>query len=529
MTSHTIKVLVNCDNKIGPLPAIWRSFGYDEFNWTYTRRGCEIFDEISQLSSKPYYIRCHHMLTNGNGLSVPTMGSGNVCTLDKNGELSLDFTLIDRFLDTLLQNNCKPIVELGFMPDALSNAPGHKPTYDYSDPGLWKYPPRDYRKWQWLVFEVVKHCVAQYGEAEVGAWYWEVWNEPDNPGFFKGSIKDYCKMYDHAVAGATRAFESVRIGGPALARDPKFLEKFLKHCSKGRNYATRGRGTRLDFISLHAKGNGWPIKGSRFEQPSLKKIESHLESYFAVLALYPACKDLDILLDECDMAVATNYGVYDFPELLFNNTEYYPVFLIRMAKRILDLIPAHDVGIKLFTTWAFYFEGKRLFEGNRALFTNENIRKPVFNAFVALEKLGDTRLRLDVESPHFSGEDSPPIDGLAARDRDAVTVMVWNFDEAQQSGEDIEIRIELEKLPFESESVTLERFQIDADHSNAHSTWQKLGAPPLPSAEQVNEIKEAGNLELVERVSQASVTEGRLSWSMTLPSPAVALIRVLRE
>ena len=33
---------------------------------------------------------------------------------------------------------------------------------------------------------VVQHCVDKYGAADVGQWYWEVWNEPDYPGFWNG-------------------------------------------------------------------------------------------------------------------------------------------------------------------------------------------------------------------------------------------------------------------------------------------------------------------------------------------------------
>jgi len=101
--------------------------------------------------------------------------------------------------------------------------------------------------------------------------------------------------------------------------------------------ATGGRGTRLDFISFHAKGTEWPLKGRPYAMPSLNKILSHVRNYQAVRQRYPEFMHLPCLLDECDMAVATNFGVYDFPELEINNTAYYPVFTVRMAKRIWDM------------------------------------------------------------------------------------------------------------------------------------------------------------------------------------------------
>ncbi|MFQ5641495.1 MAG: hypothetical protein ACE5IR_26255 [bacterium] len=442
--------------------------------------------------------------------------------MGRNNELELDFSVLDRVLNMFVKNNCRPIVELGFMPDDLSKGPRPKPRYDYGASDLWMYPPKDYPKWQELVYETVKHAVAKYGKEEVSAWYWELWNEPDNPGFFKGSIKDYCKMYDYAVAGAVAALEPVRIGGPGLASNPKFLQKFLKHCAGGKNYVTGERGSRLDFISFHAKGTGWPLHGQPFEMPSLQLILSHLESYAAVLQRFPQYRNTPILFDECDMAVATNYGVYDFPEFEMNNTEYYPIFVIRMAKAILDFIAEHHLPIRLFTTWAFYFEGKRFFEGNRALVTNENIKKPVFNAFAMLEKMGGTRLRLRSDKNAKNAH----VDGLASLHPDgAVSVIIWNFvEESGQAGEAERVQLLVKSLTFTSREITVERFQIDAKHSNAYACWHNLGEPQDPTKDEIARMRKSADLELLEK-REIDVVEGTVEYEFDLPLPGVCLLR----
>ncbi len=521
-----INVRIDCADVRGPLPPIWRSLGYDEINWTYTRRGQQAFEEIGRLSSEPYFIRCHNTFTSGNALSIPTKGSTNVVVEVQNGELRLDFSLLDRVFETFLQNNCKPIVELGFMPDALSKGPRPGPIYSYAGTDLWRYPPKDHNLWRDLVHATVKHCVTKFGEAEVADWYWELWNEPDNPGFFAGSVKDYCKMYDFTVDGAVAASDRIRIGGPGLATDPKFLAKFLRHCQRGKNAATGGRGARLDFVSVHAKGTDWPLKDQPFVMPSLAKILSHLADYERVLSGFPEFRKLPLLLDECDMAVATNFGVHDFPEFEFNNSEYFPVFVARMAKHIWDFLAETSLDIRLFTTWAFYFEGKRFFEGNRALFTNENVRKPVFNAFAMFEKLGAVRLGLRLDFAKHDDGNALEVDALATTGKDGETaVLVWNFAE-RGSCSDRRARLLLSGLNPDTSRFAMEHWRIDGTTSNAWSTWKNMGSPENPSSEQIVSMKANHGLELSQGRTHVEIESGELVVDLQLPGQSVTLVKL---
>ncbi len=516
-------ITIDCAREEGALAPIWRAFGYDEINWTYTPRGKRIYGEIQTLADAPYSIRCHHTFTSGNGLSTPTRGSTNVYQIGPAGRPQFDFTILDQVLTTMVEHGCRPIVELGFMPDPLSSAPARRPRYDYGGSDRWRYPPRDYRAWQDLVFATVKHCVEKFGPEEVADWHWEVWNEPDTPGFFRGGVKDYCKLYDFAVAGATAALPNLRIGGPALAHNPGFLYKFLKHCAQGRNYATRGRGARLDFISVHAKGNGWPHPGKPFEMPALQRILSQLEAYDAVLARFPEFHRRPILVDECDMCVGTNFGVYDFAELEIHNDAYYPVFVVRLTRHLLDFARAREWALERFTTWAFYFEGKRFFEGNRALFTNENIRLPVFNAFVLLEKLGPIRLAL--ESRSHDGSEQAEIDGLASAHPDGgLAVAIWHFREEAAAAPEAKVSLVLRNANLPGDRLQIERFQIDSGHSNAYAVWRQLGAPQDPSEEALARIRQRQGLERVPFTPELHKEGETLRFALTLPCPAVTLL-----
>ena len=72
------------------------------------------------------------------------------------------------------QRKMKPLVEIGFMPEALSSHPTPyrhfwKPGDNYNDIYTgWSYPPADYAKWGELVYQWVRHSVAEVRPARSG-------------------------------------------------------------------------------------------------------------------------------------------------------------------------------------------------------------------------------------------------------------------------------------------------------------------------------------------------------------------------
>lgn len=526
--SKKIKIEVDCNRILGIIDHIWTSIGYDEINFTYTPRGRKIYREIKKIEDGPFYVRNHNTFTSGNGLSSPSAGSTNVYREDKKGNPVYDWSLLDQIYDTYVAYNCRPIIELGFMPDSLSSGPKEgytrKPTIPTEKCA---FPPKDYKKWLKLVYETVTHCVRRYGKEEIKKWYWELWNESDI-FYWEGSEEEYFKLYDYSVQGAKEAFHEVKIGGPAIAHDPRFLDKFLSHCKEGKNYVTGEKGTQLDFISFHTKGTQWPKNREEKLQPSLKKMMNSLENYRKVISRYPEFSNLICLFDECDIDVGTILGIYDNPYYEFRNTEYYPVFLCRLAKALLDFQAHYNFNPLLFTTWAFYYEGKRYFEGNRTLFTNENIKKPVYNAFVMLSKLGKTRLALtsscideNVSYPNYDF----PVDGLATqKDNSSVEIMFWNFDENPKAKGEKDVTLEVNNIPFDTETVQMEHYRIDEEYSNSYTAWKNVGSPQDSTQEWLQTIKRKENLEQIEFVRNWGLERTTFRKEFRLPIPSVSLV-----
>ena len=159
----------------------------------------------------------------------------------------------------------KPLVQLGFMPEALSSHPTPyrhfwKPGDNYNDIYTgWSYPPADYAQvGRAGVISWVRHLDQKYGRREVESWWFEVWNEPDI-GYWHGTPDEYMKLYDFAADGLKRALPTARIGGPEVtgpngARTQQILRNFLEHCLRGTNYATGKTGSPLDLVDLPRQG-----------------------------------------------------------------------------------------------------------------------------------------------------------------------------------------------------------------------------------------------------------------------------------
>src|ERR1700691_1537461 len=80
--SFPVNITVDASKPLGQLHPIWRFFGYDECNFTYLPGGQELLAKLGQLDSQQIYIRCHHLLTSGDGTPAMKWGSTGVYHVD---------------------------------------------------------------------------------------------------------------------------------------------------------------------------------------------------------------------------------------------------------------------------------------------------------------------------------------------------------------------------------------------------------------------------------------------------------------
>jgi len=526
-----VRIQVDAARPQGELRPVWRYFGYDEPNFTYMKDGKKLLTELAQLGPHKVHIRTHHLLTSGNGSPALKWGSTNAYTEDAQGRPVYDWTIIDRIFDTYLERGLRPLVQIGFMPEALSTHPQdypHQPPFDKLTPinAGQAYPPKDYAKWGELCFQWARHCVEKYGTAEVEEWPWEVWNEP-NIGYWRGRPEEYHKLYDFAVAGVRRAVPRARVGGPHTAGGPggNFLKDFLEHCLRGMNYATGEKASPLDFVAFHAKGS--PKFENDHVQMGLSAQLRNIDAGFATVASFPELKKTPILIGESDPeGCAACRG----PQLGYRNGTMYSSYTAASFARKYALADKHGVNFEGALTWAFEFENQPYFAGFRVLASN-GIDLPVLNVFRMFGKLAGRSLPVTstadagVESILAKGvRDAADVSALASLDGTRLCVLAWHYHDDDLPGRSAAVELSLAGLPVAARAANVRHYRIDRDHSNSFEAWKRMGSPATPTPEQYGELEAAGRLAEVRDLPTLAFEENAGRLSFVLPRQAVSLL-----
>jgi xylan 1,4-beta-xylosidase len=524
-----VTIHVDAATMRGPLPPIWRFFGYDEANYTYMKDGKKLLAELGQLGGPQVFIRCHHLLTSGDGAYALKWGSTSAYKEDAHGQPVYDWSINDRIFDTYLERGLKPYVEIGFVPEALSMHPEvyphHPPVHEKApaDAGQ-AYPPEDYAKWGELVYQWVKHCVEKYGGQEAQQWYWEVWNEP-NISYWKGTHDQYFKLYDYAVEAVRRALPTARVGGPETAGGPggEFLGEFLTHCERGTNYATGTPGVPLDFISFHAKGAPSFVGGH--VRLGMANQLRNIQDAFAVVATFPKYQKLPIVIGESDpegCAACTG------PQLGYRNGTMYSSYTAASFANIYELADHHGANLEGALTWAFEFEDQPYFAGFRALSTN-GLDLPVLNVFRMFAKMSGQRLAVhssagvNADTIVANGvRASQDVSALASLDRDKLCVMLWNYHDDDVPGPGAAVELTISGLPFLGARVT--HYRVDEQHSNSFTAWKSIGSPQLLTRDQYTKLEQAGQLAALGAVESLRAPNRNATLRFSLPRQAVSLL-----
>ncbi len=116
----------------------------------------------------------------------------------------------------------------------------------YSFDTLYSTPPANFDKWAQTCVQIIKHYNDGWDNGfNYNMDYFEIWNEPDLPQFWRGTVQEYIALYRKASRAIKQCDPTLKVGGPALSNvfDEAFINEFLD------SVATYNLP--LDFFSYH--------------------------------------------------------------------------------------------------------------------------------------------------------------------------------------------------------------------------------------------------------------------------------------
>lgn len=427
-----------------------------------------------------------------------------------------NFYQIGKIYDNVLKTGVKPFVELGFMPDALAS--GKKTVFYYKGNVTM---PKDIEEWQNFISEFIRFLIDRYGGDEIRSWYFEVWNEPNLPCFFKGSMNDYFALYTATVKAIKSVDKNITVGGPATTCS-RHLPEFLDYCKKN--------GVPVDFVSTHqypTDALGHSLNHKRLGQ--IKKLKSVKKTDSMRSLLQPVFDNVNdftnklkgYMTEEAKRAKSeagalplfyTEWSISSNCVAAIHDTPAAAAFFV---KTVLD-----NQGIvdgSSYWTFSDIFEELFFFTdpfcGGFGLLTVDAIKKPVFWTFKMLAQLPETRYLLpvthdDAELAAFRGEDG----------RFYIVAYAQNFESNCKA---YSLHIELKNSPDFS-FASLER--IGYDSGNPVVIWEQMGKPAVLSKSDVEKIKTQSVPEI--QVLNIAAINSKKSIDISISSNEVILIKL---
>lgn len=163
-----------------------------------------------------------------------------------------DFRFVDRLVEAGERHGLKLIPYVAYSPRwAVRKARE-----------FWSEPPRDPSTYADLVAALALRYAGRVDS-------WEIWNEPDNPAFWKGTARAYARLVDETSRRVRETVPGVRLvlGGMAKAESP-FLDALLAH---------PGLLDKVDVANLHAYHETWDEERSEELPARLRAFRSALE------------------------------------------------------------------------------------------------------------------------------------------------------------------------------------------------------------------------------------------------------------
>lgn len=491
-TSKSFQVFVNASDVVGVVKPFWKSTGFcppEPHNDPEFFLGDDMQQNLIYIASVPGYgttqVRMHWLLDLVNASTSSEIG----------GSTTFDFSLLDTLLDRLRALGLKPGLELMGNP-----FPRPLDFEERADLDLWKE----------LVAALARHYLDRYDEDYVTQWNFESWNEPDHKSYGSNFTEQgLCNYYDACSEGLNAASPLLRLGGPAENLAPRHRSPLawalLDHCE---------RGARLDFISIHQKGNA----------STADIVEAEMEALSRIRERCPSLSTKPCINNEAD---PIKNWAEPYP---WRADATYAAMLARLVKSHLSETGtceslSSDNGFLSYPPQPFSQRTQLArFRMNLTEPYVLFVRKPVHAVQALLGKLASRAVYASARALHEDdhGEPGPQLDLIAtASGSYSLSALLYYSNESTwEPGIEakVSVRAQLDWSTGSSWAV----YQIDNQLTNPYASWVRQGCPPFPSALQMDHIRANEEPRLVAFGTSGAGAE--LSVELSLPLPSAALV-----
>jgi Glycosyl hydrolases family 39. len=414
----------------------------------------------------------------------------------------LNWQIVDYVMDSLLDIGVNPMFTTTFMPGTM--AAGEKTVFSTKSRIS---PPNDYVEWAGLVTKAVRHSVERYGFDIVKNWYFEVWNEPNLiDGFWEGAQEDFFKLWQVTYEAIKGIHPDLRIGGPSSAR-AEWVQDMIEF---GRRHDCVP-----DYMICHIYNNDSESAAlSPFDGPQEDKANT--SPHFASGVI----RGVRTLTDRLGYKGSIHWNEWGrswWPYFPDRETPNEAAFI---AKTMAEVSQLGDY----FAFWCLsdiYDQvgyGSETFHGNYGMLNLQGLRKPSYQAFQLLSRLGTERLEIE-----GCGLNSLT-NAVVTRKSDGYGILIYSYsDEEQYIETDINVSVE---LPGRIDKSNLVLYQVNSHENNIVGRWKELGSPAYLKKDELTVLKQ--NNALTPSKSEILVTEdeGAIKCNFIIKAPGVSLLEI---
>ncbi|XP_066905654.1 alpha-L-iduronidase isoform X4 [Halyomorpha halys] len=415
-----------------------------------------------------------------------------------NSDDTINWDLLDKVIDWIVEDGMKPIIELMVNPETVQKKE------------LIKNGGRYF--WKWLTSAVAQRYVDKYGRKYVSEWRFETWNEPDLKMYnvLNFGLEEYIDYVTGCAEGINSVLPEVEFGGPAgLFKNQSshpLCWGFLNYCNND------PKRCNLKYISLHKKGNG----SSSEILNEMNSFHLQMKEEFPNLAMLP------LINDETDLLSGWWRNEDWRGDVRYAAAVCRTISLYRSMRTLKVKSISNDNGF-LNTPPNFFNQRTLLTRFTDAEGNAHFVQKPVYAAMGLLSMLGE-----DEVQTIFQADNKFSI--IATRtnhynnDNKAVglnVMIVYSSDTMELN--DTECELELVTVLPDWKNARYALYKLENRLPNPKEIWKKFGSPTVPSITQLTVIRQHQE---PKRVAFGYVNEIPFSIKYSAVQPSITFLQI---